>query len=180
MSCINTLFYNTLRPRPLLAKRKKTFTSAGGQKLEYRGTCPLPIKIEDKEMTHEVHVITNLNEKVILGIDFISRNGLTYATDTREFGWLHIPQPKWKRGFISVIQQTVLPPLTASFVSVNISDEQHIRLPSAEVCISTICSPSHPLLMGGPDLVQTDLHPTRIKLINSSPFEIELRRDEQI
>jgi hypothetical protein len=51
------------------------------------GIYDFDLQITDKTLKHLVHVIRNLHEDIILGIDFIHMHQLTYCPETQEFSW---------------------------------------------------------------------------------------------
>ena len=126
----------------------------------------------------KVHVICNLNEEGIIGIDFISDQGLTYDPGSREFRWQDEP---WRHGYLTSRKKTAVPALSAVFMDARVYTDQHTPLHQNAIIVSNICSPNHALLTGGPDMYDvSDLGITTIKVINCSPFDIVLEKEEQI
>jgi Reverse transcriptase (RNA-dependent DNA polymerase)/RNase H-like domain found in reverse transcriptase/Integrase zinc binding domain/Integrase core domain len=179
ITCISAEEFKKFQPTPKMDfTNPRGFKSAGGQPLDYIGTCQLPILIDGQTNCTKVHVINNLNEAGILGMDFISTFNLVLDTHTKEFFWGN--EKKWHQGFITTKKATKLPPLSVSFIQTQLFSEFNNPIPKHENVISHICSPEHPLLTGGPDMLCVDSHNTTLKVINCSPFEIELNKGEQI
>ena len=84
------------------------FKMAGGQPLKVRGRYNLRVRIGTKFLQHEFYVISDLNEPLILGIDFIQKHQLWYCPKNRSFAWEG--QPNWGQGHLKVAAATSIPP----------------------------------------------------------------------
>jgi hypothetical protein len=67
--------------------------SAGGQILPVDGKYQFKAQIYTKAIQHELYLIPDLNEPIILGIDFIQQHQLWYCPKNRLFAWEG--QPNW-------------------------------------------------------------------------------------
>jgi hypothetical protein len=60
------------RPKKLDSDKPQKFKLAGGEPLPVRGLYKFDLKIGDKFFAHQFYIIPELNEPLILGIDFRS------------------------------------------------------------------------------------------------------------
>jgi hypothetical protein len=74
-SCMSEKVFRQLplnaRPKKLDSDKPQKFKSAGGEPLPVRGLYECNLRIGDKILAHQFYVIPELNEPLILGIDFI-------------------------------------------------------------------------------------------------------------
>jgi hypothetical protein len=62
--------------RPTKLQRKSDVKAESGTKLVCEGIYPIPFTIDRRQFEHNVHVFSNLNKGMILGIDFLSKSRL--------------------------------------------------------------------------------------------------------
>ncbi len=83
ISCISEKVFRQLpplyRPQKLASDKTPNFRSAGGQPLPVRGLYEFNLKVDKKFIKHKFYVIPDLNEPLILGIDFIQQHQLWYC-----------------------------------------------------------------------------------------------------
>jgi hypothetical protein len=80
--CMSSSIYQKYFPvRKRLIKLQCKFyaNAASGIKLVCEGIYPIPISIDSRKFEHNLHMFSNLNEGMILGIDFLSKSGLGLA-----------------------------------------------------------------------------------------------------
>ena len=83
VSCLNEKIFRTI---PVDARPKKipgnsaVCRSASGSALSISGKYLIPIEIGRKKFLHEFLIVKNLEENLILGIDFILKNRLNFDT----------------------------------------------------------------------------------------------------
>ncbi len=86
ISCMSEKFFRQLppqnRPQRLALDKSPNFRSAGGQPLQVRGLYEFTFHINSKFVKHRCYVIPDLNEPLILGIDFIQQHQLWYCPKT--------------------------------------------------------------------------------------------------
>jgi hypothetical protein len=75
------------RPKKLVTDKQPNFWSAGGQPLPVRGLYKISLRIDKKFVKHNFYVIPDLNEPLILGIDFIQKHQLWYCPKNKSFAW---------------------------------------------------------------------------------------------
>jgi hypothetical protein len=61
-----------------------SLSAAYGNKLEGDRIYPIPMEINKRKFTNKFHVCTNLNEDLILGIDFFQKHRLGYDPSSQE------------------------------------------------------------------------------------------------
>ena len=179
ITCLSYDTYQTLPTKPnLLNTAAKQFKSAGGQDLHYKGTCVVPFTIDGKTHSTKTHIIDELNESAILGIDFIAEKGLMYDPSNREFKW---KEDSWQYGYLTSHKTLEIPPLSVQFIQAKLFTDQHSAVPDNTTLMVNICSPEHKLLTGGPDLITANPnYNNTVKIVNCSPFSIQINKEEQI
>jgi hypothetical protein len=154
------------------------FKTAGGQPLTVRGQYRFILKIGPKLLTHKFYVIPDLKEPLILGIDFIQKHQLWYCPKNQSFVWEG--QPNWGQGHSKVAAATNILPLSVAFIKATVRTKRG-TLTEGTLCIANIASSSHPLITGGPYLVQPDSQgQITITVKNCSPIDLELNRNDFI
>ncbi len=125
ISCISEKVFRQLppsyRPQKLTSDKTPNFRSAGGQALPVQGLYEFKLRINTKFIKHKFYVIPDLNELLILGIDFIQEHQLWYCPKNKLFAWEG--QPNWGQGHLKVCQATVIPPLSMAYLKATIRTE---------------------------------------------------------
>jgi hypothetical protein len=143
------------------------------------GKYKLKAHIGTKEIQHEFYVIPDLNEPLILGIDFIQQHQLWYCPKNRSFAWEG--QPNWGTGHLKVCSAVTIAPLSVAFIKVAIRTEGGAPPGEGNLCLANIASSQNPLVTGGPYLVTPDsLGQVTVAVKNSAPTELELARNDFI
>ena len=162
-----------LRPKKIEQSLLPKFKSAGGETLPVHGKYRLKAHIGTKEIQHEFYVIPELNEPLILGIDFIQQHQLWYCPKNRSFAWEG--QPNWGTGHLKVCSAVTIAPLSVAFIKVAIRTEGGAPPGEGNLCLANIASSEHPLVTGGPYLVTPDsLGQVTVAVKNCAPTELEL------
>ncbi len=71
--------------------------------------------LNGKQIEHPCYVIPDLNEPLILGIDFIQHHQLWYCPKSKSFAWES--QPNWGQGHLKICTATVVPPLSVAYIN---------------------------------------------------------------
>jgi hypothetical protein len=142
------------RPKKLDCDQQPKFKSAGGQPLPVEGLYEFDLKIGNKTLAHQFYVIPDLNEPLILGIDFIQKHQLWYCPKIRSFAWEG--QPNWGQGHLKVSNATVIPPLSVANLKATIRTEGGTLPGEGNLSVTTVASNQQHLVTGGPYLVQPD------------------------
>jgi hypothetical protein len=137
------------------------------------------LRIDKKFVKHNFYIIPDLNEPLILGIDFIEKHQLWYCPKNKSFTWEG--QPNWGQGHLKVCQATVIPPLSVVYLKATIRNEGGSSPGENNLCIANVASGLHPLITGGPYLVQPDSQgQVTVAVKNCSPLDLELQRNDFI
>jgi hypothetical protein len=107
------------RPQKLATDKSPNFCSAGGQPLPVRGYYEFNFGIDKTFIYRKCYIIPDLNERLILGIDFIQQHQLWYCPKNRSFAWEG--QPNWGQRHLKVCNATAVLPLSVAY----------LKLPSA-------------------------------------------------
>jgi len=89
-----------------------------------------------------------------LGIDFIQKHQLWYCPKNQSFTWEG--QPNWGQEHLKVCNATIIPPLSVAYLKATICTKGGTLPGEGNLCIATVASSQHPLVTGGPYLVQPD------------------------
>ena len=177
ISCINSESLFWLNPSAKVTKLTsvKNFQAAGGQKLRVTGKINLACTIDNRTVSHEFFVIENLNEKGILGMDFISKHQLHQDPSNNCFFWKN----KWQYGKIRCLKDIKLEPLSTHQVKVRLETADG-TIPAANCTImGHISHEEHPLISGNSCLLETnDKNTCTILVQNCAPFPINIRHND--
>ncbi len=181
ISCMNEKIFRQIplqnRPQKLDMYKLPNFRSIGGQPLPVRGLYEFAFNINSKLIKHQCYVSPDLNEPLILGIDFIQQHQLWYCPKNKSFAW--DGQPNWGQGQLKVCNATIIPPLSVAYIKATICTESASLPAQSNLCIANIASSLHPLITGGPYLVEPDsLGQVTVAVKNCAPTDLELNRND--
>jgi Reverse transcriptase (RNA-dependent DNA polymerase)/RNase H-like domain found in reverse transcriptase/Integrase zinc binding domain/Integrase core domain len=159
--------------------KSKPLKAAGGQVLKVQGNQKIKLEIDGKMVEHPFLVIDDLNESMILGIDFITKHGLNYSPATREFSWEN-EVSKWSQGFCKSIRSEKIPALSSKLIKVNLITTGGRKPHSQEVISACAAVEGRPLLCGSPGLVRHQEGVATILIKNCAPVDVEIKRDESV
>jgi len=185
ITCINAKSLLWINPKAKVERInsiKRNFQAAGGHALKVIGTTKLSCQIDNRTVEHKFFVIENLNEKGILGMDFISQHALSQDPRTNTFHWKGESRKHvWKHGKIFCAKDTKIGALSTNQVKIQIATEDG-RAPD-EGCqmIGQVSHEGQPLLYGNPCLIEANTAKLCTILVhNCSPIATELQSGEQI
>jgi len=182
VTCINAKSLLTLDPDAKVFQNNsiQTFESAGGNSLKVIGTTRINCIIDSKSVQHQFYVIENLNEKGILGMDFIARHELHQDVVTNTFYWTP-NQGTWNHGKMMSVKDVKLEALTTTQVKVQMETYDG-KVPSeGHPVISYVSHETHPLVSGMPGLLQTNKENVcTILMQNCAPFDIMINSKEMV
>jgi hypothetical protein len=183
ISCLSLKFFRQIphehRPKKLEGQIAPKFKSAGSQILPVCGRYQFRVQIGTKTLQHDFYVIPELNEPLILGIDFIQQHQLWHCPKNRSFAWEG--QPNWGTGHLKVCSAMTIAPLSVAYIKAAVQTEGGAPPGEGNLCLANIASAQHPLVTGGPYLVSPDtLGQVTIALKNCAPTELELARNDFI
>ena len=81
LSLINQRIYDSLKYRTPIKRRNIALQSATGTGLDVKGEVRLDFKIAGIKISHDFIVVSDLNRSIILGRDFVVKNGVTLCFD---------------------------------------------------------------------------------------------------
>jgi hypothetical protein len=144
------------RLKKLDSDQQPKFKLAGGQPLPVRGLYEFDLKMGNETLAHQFYVIPDLNEPLILGINFIQKHQLWYCPKNHSFAGAG--QPNWGQGHLKVCNTTIILPLSVAYLKATIRTKGGTLPGEGNLCIATVASDQHPLVTGGPYFVQPDTH----------------------
>ena len=183
VSCLDEKLFREIpiqdRPKKIVEKRRSTFTSASGNELTINGKYLFPLQIGPKKIEHEIFVVKNLNEKLILGIDFILKHQLNYRTDTRSFSW---DKPDdWVHGRVKTRKLETIDGLSIHNLKLKVETENGCAPKMGTVCMINVHAQNQPGLVGGPIMTEVDEEGNlTVPITSCYPAQIELLRGEEI
>jgi hypothetical protein len=137
--CMSSSYFRKYFPvgkRPTKLQRKSDLKAASGNKLVSEGIYPKPFTIDGRRFEHNVHVFSNLNEGMILGIDFLSKHGLGLDPSSAELYWTDKSTANWHHAKLQCSEQITINPTTNKMVTLNVlmneedSESQKLERPS--------------------------------------------------
>jgi hypothetical protein len=167
ITCMSLTMLQTLQQQNVkLIKIKTTnkhFTSASGGKMSSVGMYKIPMEMEGKMSSPIFQVLPKLHENFILGIDFISEQGLQLCLRHHRFYWTE--ECPLEHGKVLLIKEEVtLPPHSSKICRVQISGRNEPNDFIAEISL-----PSQPWIQGAPSIIrQKEGNPTLIEIFNAS------------
>ena len=181
LSCISEKAFRRIPPEKRPAKLPDTtqakLKSASGDQLEVRGKYSLKIKLGHNEVQHSFFVIRNLNDDLILGIDFIHKHQLNYNSINRSFRWKG--GPAWQEGQLKVCKALSIEALGSQMVRLQARTDSGSLPQPNQACMVNVVSMDNPFLTGGPFLVEPDEHGcVQVLVTNCSPIPVDLERNE--
>jgi hypothetical protein len=167
ITCMSLTMLQTLQQQNVKLIKIKTankyFTSASGGKMSSVGMYKVPMEIKGKMSSPTFQVLPKLHENFILGIDFISEQGLQLCLKHNRFYWTE--ECPLEHGKVLLIKEEVtLPPHSSKICRVQISGRHEPNDFIAEISL-----PSQPWIQGAPSIIrQKEGNPTLIEIFNAS------------
>ena len=81
VSLISKRAFMTLKNKPKIVNKKAHLQSVNGNSLHVDGCVELKFRIGQVQKSHNFYVVSNINRNVILGRDFLSKNGVRLYFD---------------------------------------------------------------------------------------------------
>ena len=168
-----------LRPALVPVGPEESFFSAGCSPLNVLGRVKLNAVMNGKPVTHSFVCVKQLNEPVLLGMDFLKRYGLNYDVDTEQYRWRG--DSEWSKGHLQIQSVTNLEALTVHELKVKVKSEGGSTPGHSDLCLVNVVSTKYPLLSGGPYLVQPDQNGyVTVPIQNCAPTDLVLDRNDVI
>ncbi len=124
--CISSETFRRVFPvgqRPEKLYRTSNVSAASGNKLEGEGMFTISMEINKRKFKHQVHIFGNLNEDMILGINFFQEHGLGYDPTSQELYWTDCSTPDWHTANLQYSEQITINPTSNKWVTLNILTE---------------------------------------------------------
>jgi hypothetical protein len=109
--------------RPEKLNRTSNVSAASGNKLEGEGIYTISMEINKRKFQYQVHIFGNLNEDMILGINFFQEHGLGYDPTSQEFYWTDCSTPDWHSANLQCSEQITINPMSNKWVTLNVLTE---------------------------------------------------------
>jgi len=184
ITCINSRSLLWLNPKARVERINsiKNFQAAGGHSLKVLGTTKLSCKIDNRMVEHKFFVIENLNEKGILGMDFIAQHALSQDPRTNTFHWKDdYRQNAWKHGKMFCTKDVKLGALSANQIKVSITTDDGTAPSEGCQMIGQVTHEEKPLLYGNPCLIEAAKSKLCTILVhNCAPVSTTLQKGELI
>jgi hypothetical protein len=127
--------------------------AASGTKLVSEGIYPIPFTIDGRQYEHNVHVFSNLNEGMILGIDFLSKNGQGLDPSSTELYWTDKSTANWHQAILQCSKKIMINPTSNKIVTLNVlTNCGGFQVAEAGEAIAVISNPDY-IVQEGPSLV---------------------------
>ena len=183
VSCMSINTFRKLFPdvdkRPKKLQKDALTSGATGSRLESAGRYYMPFKIQNKEFIFPVSVFNNLNEKMILGIDFIVKFSLGYDPTTQSLYWSDT-DANWTNANLQCTREITLEPMSNKFVTMNVLDHRKFRIGVPGDAVAIISSDKH-IIQGGPALVTVNKNgQVSMEIFNCSNHQITIDRDTMV
>ncbi len=112
-----------VRQRPEKLNRTSNVSAASGNKLEGEGIYTISMEINKRKSQYQVHIFGNLNEDMILGINFFQEHELGYDPTSQEFHWTDCSTPDWHTANLQCSEQITINPTSNKWVTLNVLTE---------------------------------------------------------
>jgi len=180
MTCLSEKAFRKLHPEarpPKLKEKEGPILSASGNQLQLKGRYLMPFQIGNQKFSHPVSVLKNLNEDLILGIDFIHTHQLHYDPEQKSFKWKG--KDTWQKGLLKVCKAETIEALSTRTVRMQARTESGVIPKPHQPCLVSVSSQEGPFLMGGPYLVKPDDQGCfTIPVTNCAPIDWAVSRND--
>lgn len=173
VTCMNEETFKKLSPdERAFSQPARSFLSASGDRMKTKGAINLKMEIEGKAVAQTVHVIPQLHEPFILGIDFIRSHQFSYCPKHNSFYWEE--RCPLENDMILVLKERmIIPPLCRRICTVKVEGG-----PLPEVGIATVQISEMPWIRGGPVVTKGNSNNQIVlEIRNASPVPRELPRN---
>jgi hypothetical protein len=81
--------------RPEKLNWTSSVSAASGNKLDGNGIYAIHLEINKRKFTYNFQIFSNINEDIVLGINFFQEHGLGYNPTSQELYWTDGSTPEW-------------------------------------------------------------------------------------
>ena len=178
--CMSSTAFRRVFPvgqRPEKLNRTSNVSAASGNKLEGEGIYILPMEINKRKFQYQVHIFGNLNEDMILGINFFQEHGLGYDPTMQEFYWTDCATPDWHTANLQCSESITINPTSNKWVTLNVLTESGFRIADPCEAVAAISSGEH-VVRGGPALVRVNrLGQTQMEIFNCTNHAMTIEKN---
>jgi hypothetical protein len=170
--------YFLFRQRPTKLQRKSDVKAASGNQLVSEGIYPIPFTIDRRQFEHNVHVFSNLNEGMILGIDFLTKYGLGLDPSSSALYWTDKSTANWHQAKLQCPEKITINPISNKIVTLNVlTNCGGFRVAEAGEAVAVISSPDY-VVQGGPALVRINrLGQATMEIFNCTNSVMTIEKD---
>ena len=168
------IFSKGKRPREL--KTTGSVTAADGKPLKQMGTYQLPFTFKNKNYEYPCKILGNLNEDMIVGINFMHLTGLSYDAGRKEL-FMSNAESNWRTASMQINEEVTLEPLTCAMVTINALTRDSARPGAASSAIAVVNSNDY-VLNGGPALIQLNqFGQAQMEIFNCTADPMTIKKD---
>ena len=136
--------YFPVGKRPTKLQRKSNVKAASGTKLVSEGIYPIPFTIDRRQFELLVHLFSNLNEGMILGINFLSKNRLGLDPSSTKLYWTDKSTVNWHQAKLQCSKKITINPISNKIMTLNIlTNCGGFQVAEAGEAIAVISSPDY-------------------------------------
>ncbi len=148
-----------------------------GNKLEGEGIYPISLEFNKMKFTYNVHDFTNLNEDIILWINFFQEHGLGYDPTSQELYWTDCSTPDWNTASLQCSKQITINPISNKLVTLNVIMESGFRIADPCEDVAAISSREQ-VVRGGPALVRINkMGQTNMEIFNCTNQVMTIKKN---
>jgi hypothetical protein len=126
------------------------------------------MEINKRKLIYNFHIFANLNEDLILGINFFQEHGLGNDPTSQELYWTDCSTPDWHTASLQCSEEITINPTSNKLVTLNISMESSFRI--ADLCKA--------VARGGPALVRVNrLGQTNMAMFNCTNHAMTIKKN---
>ena len=165
--------------RPIKLNKVSSVSAASGNKLESDGIYPIKFQINKKTFTYPFHVFSNLEEPMIMGINFFNEFGLGYNPTTDNLFWNDCSAPEWQAAALQCSETINIEPTSTKVITLNV---MHKGYRIAQECEAVaIISSNEQVVQGGPALVKINHYgQTSMEIFNCTNSVMTIEKDSPL
>ncbi len=115
----------------------------------------ISMEINKRKFKYQVHIFGNLNEDMILGINFFQEHGLGYDPTSQELYGTDCCTPDWHTANLQYSEQVTINPTSNKWVTLNVLTESGFQIADPCEAMAAISSREH-VIRGRPALVRVN------------------------
>ena len=167
VTCMSLKEFRKIHPdcRPQKIESEIRLVTASKTPMTVMGTYLLPFNIFGKTFKHPVHVCTPMNQAGIIGMDIISKLGLTYLSKRKSFIFeSHLATENvtvfsgtaGRQAALATDRKVVIPPHTQKVVQIQTVSANAAAPLAGVTAVANVLNHDFPALWGGPAVIATN------------------------